>query len=912
MHTTHESEERLRLITEAAGLGIWVWHVAEDRVTWENDRMYEIAGLPRTSEPVSVARFIAGFVYRADVAAFKKAFADNLHINGRFNFLGQFRRADGELRWIEFNGRPHFDLHGNPVRVFGTAADVTEREHKQGAAAFLVRLDDAVRTLSDAQEITRTSARLLGEHLHADRVAYCSLHPDQDAIEIHGEYTAAGVASILGRYRLSMFGSGMAAALSANLPFAAGDTEHDPHASDARDVYRRLKIRAHASVPLHKSERLVAAMAVHQSTPRPWRADELELLRQVANRCWESVERARITRELEQREQRYRFLAESIPQMVWTALPNGALDYVNSQGARYFGVGQQSLLDSGWLAWVHPEDVDHTVERWKQSLASGEPYEVSFRLRRHSDGSWRWHLSRAHALLDDSGRIVQWCGTCTDIEDQKQAESRLQKQWITFDTALSHTPDFVYTFDLGGRFTYVNRALLTLWQKPLEEALGKNFFELDYPPELAAHLQAQIQQVIDTKEPVRDHTPFTDPTGQTGHYEYIFVPALSPNGRVQAVAGSTRDITERERIKQALARSEQKLQQVFAQAPVAIVVLRGPDYRVELANAQYESLLQGRELVGRRFADVVPELPQDVWDAFRRVVETGETFTANEWHIPYDYNRDGVVEDHWFNVAYNPLRELDGAVSGLMAVLTDVTAQVVARRELERVNRELEEFAYVASHDLQEPLRMVNIYTQLLLRRIDTNDPECLEFGEIIRQGAVRMDLLIRDLLTYSRTIHVDDAPVGTTDLSSSLGEACSILKAKVEESGAVIDAQPLPVVRADSTQMVQVFQNLLSNAIKYCAKDVVPQIHVRAEPSGDDWLVSVKDNGIGFEPQYAAKIFGLFKRLHKDEYPGTGLGLAICKRLIERFGGRMWATSSPGEGAAFYFTLPRVDEPRA
>ena len=139
------------------------------------------------------------------------------------------------------------------------------------------------------------------------------------------------------------------------------------------------------------------------------------------------------------------------------------------------------------------------------------------------------------------------------------AQERLQQQWHIFDTALSHTPDFTYIFDLEGRFTYANRALLSLWQKPLDEAVGKNFFDLDYPPELAERLQRQIQQVIDTNEPVRDHTPFTGPTGETREYEYIFVPVLAANGQVEAVAGSTRDVTQR---KQA---EEQERQQ---QAPL--------------------------------------------------------------------------------------------------------------------------------------------------------------------------------------------------------------------------------------------------------------------------------------------------------------------------------------------------------
>jgi len=490
-------------------------------------------------------------------------------------------------------------------------------------------------------------------------------------------------------------------------------------------------------------------------------------------------------------------------------------------------------------------------------------------------------------------------------DPKNQADIHLRQQWQSFDTALSNTADFVYTFDTQGRFTYVNRALLSLWNKSLDEALGKNFFELDYPPVLAARLQRQIQEVIASRQAVRDETPFPGPDGEVRHYEYIFVPVLSLDGRVNAVAGSTRDVTERERVEKALAASEEKLQQIFRQAPVAIIVLRGQDLVVEMANSTYQALVPGRELVGRRFADVVPELGQHVWDAFRGVLDTGKPFTASDWRIPYDSDGDGVIEDHWFNVVYNPLREANGKVSGLIAVLTDVTVQVLARQGMERINRELEEFAYVASHDLQEPLRMVNIYTQLLLRDFEGDAEKPRQYADFVRQGVHRMEELIHDLLTFSQTVQAEEPATGTADLDASFQEALSVLNERIAESGATITAQSLPRPRGDTAQLSHVFQNLISNSLKYCKRGIAPEIHVSAELATDRWIISVQDNGIGFEPQYAERIFGLFKRLHKNEYPGTGLGLAICRRIVERYGGRIWADGKPNEGAIFRFSLP-------
>jgi signal transduction histidine kinase len=352
-------------------------------------------------------------------------------------------------------------------------------------------------------------------------------------------------------------------------------------------------------------------------------------------------------------------------------------------------------------------------------------------------------------------------------------------------------------------------------------------------------------------------------------------------------------------------RAQIRLRQIFHQAPVGIIVLRGPDLIVELANPTYQTLLQGRDLVGRPFREAAPELPQAIWDAFDSVLNTGKPFILTDFHVPYDQNHDGINEDHWFNAAYHPLLELDGKVSGIIAVVAEVTGQVRARMELERVNQELEEFAYVSSHDLQEPLRMVSIYSQLLLEHIPGDGEEAQMYAGFVREGVTRMEALIKDLLTYSRIVHPEQDDPKSADLNESLKEAVHILKIRIDESGAVIQSEQLPRVIGEPFQLALVFQNLLSNAIKYRGPDARPLIQIRAMERDDLWVVSVEDCGIGFDPQHSERIFGLFKRLHKGNYPGTGLGLAICKRIIERYGGEIWATSAgEGKGAVFSFSL--------
>jgi signal transduction histidine kinase len=258
---------------------------------------------------------------------------------------------------------------------------------------------------------------------------------------------------------------------------------------------------------------------------------------------------------------------------------------------------------------------------------------------------------------------------------------------------------------------------------------------------------------------------------------------------------------------------------------------------------------------------------------------------------------DYVLKDH--------LARLPGAVRRAMREKGLRRDHKQGQEDLARSNRDLEQFAYVASHDLQEPLRMVATYTQLLAERYQGKlDSDADKYIHYAVDGALRMQKLVQDLLAFSRVGRQGAAPC-STDCNGVLQAALKNLQAAIQESGAVLQYAQLPVVMADSSQLVQVFQNLIGNAIKFRGAEP-PSIRVSAEAKGKEWVFSVADNGIGIAAEHRENVFVIFRRLHtRAEYPGNGIGLSICKKIIEQHGGRIWVESEPGQGSNFQFTLP-------
>jgi PAS domain S-box-containing protein len=323
----------------------------------------------------------------------------------------------------------------------------------------------------------------------------------------------------------------------------------------------------------------------------------------------------------------------------------------------------------------------------------------------------------------------------------------------------------------------------------------------------------------------------------------------------------------------------------------------------------------GEELIGTDFSNYFTE-PQKAREGYQQVFAMGYV-TGYPLTIRH---RDGHLTDVLYNATV--YRDTHGNVVGVFAAARDITEKKVVEAELEkyrqhleelirqgtddlmRSNKDLEQFAYVASHDLQEPLRAVAGFVELLRRSLGSAlDSKAASYMDFAVDGTKRMQSLINGLLEYSRVGQREEHE--ETSARAALDMAMAFLRKTIEESGAEVVADELPAVRFDSTQLTQLFQNLIGNAIKFRGKET-PRVHIGAKRESNGWQFAVSDNGIGVEPEYAAQIFLIFQRLHsRENYPGTGIGLAICKKIVENHRGRIWVKSKPGEGSTFYFTIP-------
>ena len=469
--------------------------------------------------------------------------------------------------------------------------------------------------------------------------------------------------------------------------------------------------------------------------------------------------------------------------------------------------------------------------------------------------------------------------------------------------------DAIFSYDLDG--------LITSWNKGAEETFGYTS-----PDVLGKHIAmllpddrrgeaANILDRIERGEKVSHfETVRRTKEGREIAVSLAVSPMLSASGRIIGISKIARDITKRKQAEQALERANMELrnseERFRTLADFVPDMLWTTDHRgvATYVSRRYQAYtgLPLEDLLGEGWTRFLhPDDRQRIAQVWSESVATGQPY-ATEYRLR---RSDGTYR--WFVARGIPIVDPGGLITQWLGSSTDIDELKRTEQALRRSNEELEQFAYAAAHDMQEPLRNVSTSLGMLQRlygdRLEDGAAEWIQGGIA---GALRMHAMVKDLLLYSRAVSDCQGPPSEVDAAAAAERALQNLNGPIAESEALVHSENLPRVAVLESHLVQVFQNLISNAVKYRRRDTRLRVQVSAEPKGHEWEFAVEDNGIGFDPAYADRIFNVFKRLHRhDEYPGNGIGLAICARIIAHYGGRIWAEGRPGQGATVKFTLP-------
>jgi len=531
---------------------------------------------------------------------------------------------------------------------------------------------------------------------------------------------------------------------------------------------------------------------------------------------------------------------------------------------------------------------------------------------KYPNDSQRDFIVTSSPLKDLNGNVFAIMEIHTDINELKQAESALKRSELHFRTLIDNITEIITVLDSDGKIIYQSSSIELVLGYSMEETIGKSCFDFVNPDDIPMLIKV-FKDIV--KKPGASRTieyRFRHKNGSWRILEVTGRTFIDDSGSISIIATS-RDSTERKHQEEALikAQAEAAAAKIAKETidsmmdPVVITDLLGNI--TQFNNAFTDLLGYNSEMIGEHPTKIVIEkdFPK-VQKGIKECIRTG--FVKNFECTAMSKDKKEILV--LFNITL--LKNSADNPTGLILVARDITERKEAEQKLRQTledlecsNAELEQFAYVASHDLQEPLRMVASFLQLLERRYkDKIDEDANEFIAYAVDGANRMQRMINDLLQYSR--------VGTrgklfeqTDSKIALDLAIRNLIVAIKENDALITQDALPIIMADSIQLIQVFQNLIGNAIKYRG-DEPSKIHISAKRKGNEWIFSVKDNGIGIESKHFDRIFLIFQSLHnKISYPGSGIGLSICKKIVERHGGRIWVESQPGMGSTFYFSIP-------
>lgn len=892
-----EREAQYRTIVDTSNEGIWILDT-DLRTTFVNRRLTELLGYAETDV---VGRSLDDFVDASVRAETVDRFRHCLQGKSE-QFECRFRRQDGLLLWVVIAARVLRDLGQQIVGVLGMLTDVTERRR-------------------DEQALCESQAR---NQLAMNVASMFSFEWD---VKSDAVWRSAHCAALLG--------------------LSSDEAHHDTGQNFFQHIHPDDREPFVALLQGLNPEQATYATTYRFINPN----GKVLILEESAQGFFQNGQLVRLigmTKDVTAREQtaialrqseyQLRLITEVIPHQVWTARPDGSVDYLNQRWFKYTGYTTEQLQEQGWTAIVHPEDLQRVADTWQQSVATGKDYHMEARLR-SAAGEYRWFLGQALLLRDEQGQAIKWYGSNTDIHDRKQAEEALHKSTAILNTINESTPTLIFVKDWQGRFVMANPAALKVLGKPASEVIGRTNAELLLNPKEAEAITINDRQVMTTGTMQIFEEASNFPEGRRT-YLSIKSPYRDEQGNIIGLIGISTDISDRKQAEEALRQSEVNFRTLANSMP-QIFWTAQPDGAINYYNQRWYDYtgMTFEQSQGWGWQPIVhpDDLPATV-QQWNEAVRTG-----GKYEVEYRFKRAADGEYRWHLGRAFPLRDPNGAILKWFGSSTDIHDQKqaiaerdqalereqIAREQAEAANRIKDEFLAVLSHELRTPLNPILGWAKLLQSRPFKPEQTQQALATIERNAKLQVQL-IDDLLDISRIIRgkftLELATVSLIEpIMAALETVQLSAKAKSIEINTSFDAELEPIL-GDVNRLQQVVWNLLSNAIKFTANGGQITIRLERVPNSEgnrngDILTStdsppltyaqiqISDTGKGIQADFLPHVFELFRQQDSSttrQFGGLGLGLAIVRQVVEAHGGTIGVDSlGEGQGATFTIKLP-------
>ncbi len=969
-------ETQLRIALEAAHMGIWDWNIVSNKLIW-SDTIKALFGEAGLSFDETFESFIS-FVHPQDRDLVNRSVKAAIEEGGEYNIEFRVILPDGTIRWLATRGLVFRNSTGKAMRMSGIDMDITARIKAQQALeihasqqALVAELSQAALGGMDLNCLMQQACTCIAQCLDVEFCKILELLPGGDKLLLR-----SGIgwhSGLVGTATVNAAENSQAGyTITSQEPVVVEDLTKETRFSGPQLLLEHNVVSG-LSVIIQGKESPFGILGAHTAKRHTFSRNDIYFLQGIADVLATAIERQRMEDALRESEQRWQLAVRGTNDGIWDWNVKTDRVFFSTRWKQMLGYEDEEIsnhLDE-WASRVHPEDIDWVMQTIQNHFENKTPFYISEHRVRCKDGTYKWILDRGQALWDDDGNVVRMAGSHTDITERKLANAQLRQSEQRFQILSRATNDAVWDWNLLTNKLWWNDSVQTLFGYSAE-SIENNidwWYERVHPQD-RRRIVADIQAVVESAQPFwANEYRFRRADGSYAHiFDRGYVVRDDAEQEPRRMIGAMMDISERKQVQEQLIKQNLR-SQLFSDITLKIRTSLQIDEILQTSVTEVQKLLNSdRVLIIRLFEDgSMKALKEAVVPGLRVIYgeDVNDTCFNEEYIEKYRQGRISAITDieqadilpchaeflksfdvksnlvvpvivqnqlwglliahqcdrprqwsEWETELLQQLADQMGIAVSQAKLLEQETRQ---REELARSNEELQQFAFIASHDLQEPLRKITAFGDRLKATCqDALTDKGYDYLQRMQNAAERMQVLIEDLLNLSR-ITTRAQPFVEVNLARVTQEVLSDLEIPIAQTQARIEIGELPTIKADPLQMRQLLQNLIGNTLKFHLENEAPIVKIYSKKLTNDtndkdenqqlnleyYQIIVEDNGIGFDEKYLDRIFNVFQRLHgRSEYQGTGMGLAICRKIVERHQGSITAKSEPGKGASFIVTV--------